>query len=386
MSSLNATQADGYYIPPEYIESGAYKKQSLSQFAGSKGHNQYLQRGVTRFELPYDGFCLECHAHVGKGTRFNAHKAHVDDYFSTKIYEFTTRCRSCASCQFKIRTNPRERSFDYVEGIRKKLEEFDTLEAGTAGVIDTEISNSIISSYKLNCVAADGKSVNEDLARLERTAVVERIAQTEFERLQNILSLNEATSKDDAASNAFLRSTYRLDRKGNKRRLREAASIGLGTGIQLSEPLEGDVAVSKEAFLEAKAGDRNARKLERSAFKSVRTSSIFGVATTNRKRRTREDASQVSRKNSRDRGTNEKASHRQRVTAMLGNRQKVLLKAPLHGDYKPSIAIGNSNCDGYSEPGDCTFSNADPPEKEARKSNSAIAALAGYGSDSSSAK
>ena len=71
---------------------------------------------------------------------------------------------------------------------------------------------------------------------------------------------------------------------------------------------------------------------------------------------------------------------------MFGNRQKVLLKAPLHGDSKPSIAIGNSNCDGYSKPGDCTFSNADPPEREARKSNSAIAALAGYGSDSSSAE
>jgi len=41
MSSLSATQADGYYIPPSYIESGAYKKQSINQYAKSKGHNQY---------------------------------------------------------------------------------------------------------------------------------------------------------------------------------------------------------------------------------------------------------------------------------------------------------------------------------------------------------
>ena len=111
MSSLAATQADGYYIPPDYIESGAYKKKSLNQYNQSKGHNQYLQRSVVRFELPFDGFCTKCGAIVGKGTRFNAHKAHVDDYFTTKIYEFTTKCRSCANCEFKIRTNPKEQTF-----------------------------------------------------------------------------------------------------------------------------------------------------------------------------------------------------------------------------------------------------------------------------------
>ena len=115
MSSLSATQADGYYIPPSYIDSGKYKKQSLNQFAGSKGHNQYLQRSVVRFELPYDGFCLSCGAHVGKGTRFNARKDHAGDYYTTKIWEFTTKCRACGGAEFKIRTNPRERGFDYVE-------------------------------------------------------------------------------------------------------------------------------------------------------------------------------------------------------------------------------------------------------------------------------
>ena len=37
MSSLSATQADGYYIPPQYLTSGAYKKKSVSEFTtGSK--------------------------------------------------------------------------------------------------------------------------------------------------------------------------------------------------------------------------------------------------------------------------------------------------------------------------------------------------------------
>jgi hypothetical protein len=73
MSSLSATQSDGYYLPPEYFESGAYKKVSRNRFAaeteasgrdksGKKlkqkqkpsrvGHNQWLKHGVVRFELP----------------------------------------------------------------------------------------------------------------------------------------------------------------------------------------------------------------------------------------------------------------------------------------------------------------------------------------------
>mmetsp|Transcript_24744 Transcript_24744/g.27697 ORF Transcript_24744/g.27697 Transcript_24744/m.27697 type:complete len:82 (-) Transcript_24744:1301-1546(-) len=67
MSSLSATQSDGYYLPPEYYESGAYLKQSRNQFAASRndknnvnnreqrirtGHNQWLKYGVVRFELP----------------------------------------------------------------------------------------------------------------------------------------------------------------------------------------------------------------------------------------------------------------------------------------------------------------------------------------------
>lgn len=58
MSSLAATQADGYYIPPEYLESGQYKKKTLNQFNSDyRGHNQFATNAVVRFEMPYDGFC-----------------------------------------------------------------------------------------------------------------------------------------------------------------------------------------------------------------------------------------------------------------------------------------------------------------------------------------
>lgn len=282
MSSLSATQADGYYAPPEYYESGAYKKESISKFAGSNGHNQYLQRSVVRFELPFDGFCTHCSAHVGKGTRFNAHKAHVDDYYTTKIYEFTTKCRACAQSTFKIRTNPQERTFDYMEGIRKKVEEFDTTDAGTAGVIDTDVGNGIIPSSGAD---SSTRTVDSNLSRLERTAAGERKAQTEHGRLESIQRLNDSTTKDDAGSNANLRATYRKARQGRKRRIGDAEAIGLGRNIELADINTADDTTSKEIFAQRIVIDGKARKRERDSFQAVRSGSIFDEVKPSRNQR-----------------------------------------------------------------------------------------------------
>lgn len=113
MSSLSATQSDGYYLPPEYFESGAYKKVSRNRFAaetannnkngdGKKGkpikvgHNQWLKHGVVRFELPEKVVCFGCKQSIGRGTRYNARKTKTDQsYFTTPIFEFNLSCRNC---------------------------------------------------------------------------------------------------------------------------------------------------------------------------------------------------------------------------------------------------------------------------------------------------
>ena len=111
MSSLSATQSDGYYLPPEYFESGSYKKVSRNRYAveneasngtggGKKppkvGHNQWLKNGIVRFELPEKAVCLGCKQSVGRGTRFNARKIKTDEsYFTTPIFEFRLSCRKC---------------------------------------------------------------------------------------------------------------------------------------------------------------------------------------------------------------------------------------------------------------------------------------------------
>ncbi len=86
-------------------------------FQGSKGHNQFEQKGIVRFEMPYNMWCGSCKvligaeprcsspvgrlcvllpmgrtalSHAGRGTRFNSDKLNVGKYFSTTIWAFRT--------------------------------------------------------------------------------------------------------------------------------------------------------------------------------------------------------------------------------------------------------------------------------------------------------
>lgn len=276
MSSLSATQSDGYYIPPEYLESGAFKKKSLNQFNKNIGHNQYLRNSVVRFELPYDGFCTDekCGAHVGKGTRFNAHKAHSGFYHSTKIWEFSMKCRACASSKFIIRTNPQGRCFDYCSGIKKKVEEFNTDEAGTLGVIDTDIGNKIIKSDSIESSRNQGHGSTSKIDKLQQEKLGERKAIAEREAIEFLMEQNRKIMSDDASSNSKLRSDYRQIRKAKKRRLIAANVKGLGKGIELPDATETDANAARLAF----GGDvkkMKSRKIEKQKFAAIRSRSIF---------------------------------------------------------------------------------------------------------------
>ena len=267
MSSLAATQADGYYVPVEYYESGAYKNVSKNQFNGSSGHNQYLQNGVVRFELPYDGFCQGCSAHVSKGTRFNAQKSKAGKYFSTIIWEFRMKCRKCASNGFLIRTNPKEQSFQYVEGIKQAVKDFDTKEAGTSGVIDTNIGNKILSPR-------DGPIDTSEFAldSLQTIAIGKARALTEQDQLKELLQANKKAYMEDFSNNSEIRASFRLDRKQKKRRLTAASKLGWSGEMELlSEDTTDDIVAAKSMTY------KNGKYEESKRFLSLRKSSIFEV-------------------------------------------------------------------------------------------------------------
>ena len=121
MSSLAASRADNFYFPPDYRpEYGGISKFNNKNF---KGANQYQQFGIVRFELPFDCWCLQCNRHMCKGLRFNAKKDSCGKYLSTTLWSFSMKCPDCAN-QFLIKTNPKEDTYDMVEGIRKMEQDF----------------------------------------------------------------------------------------------------------------------------------------------------------------------------------------------------------------------------------------------------------------------
>jgi len=96
---------------------------SRNKYQGSKGKNQYEQKGIIRFEMMYDSWCLGCNRAIGKGTRYNAKKKKKGKYFSTTIWEFHMKCASCPQ-KFIIRTDPENRDYTFVEGIRRMRKTF----------------------------------------------------------------------------------------------------------------------------------------------------------------------------------------------------------------------------------------------------------------------
>lgn len=259
MSSLAATQADGYYVSPEYFTSGQYKKKSVSQFNGSKGHNQYVQKGVVRFELPYDGFCIACGANAGRGTRFNALKSKAGAYLTSPIYEFRMKCRICAAVEFVIRTNPKEQGFDYVSGIHKRVQEF----VDAAGVIsNTDDGNRLVGSADRN-----------SLERLETFADGKRKAATERDALESLLKVNHQTFGEDASNNAVIRKHFRTDRNEKKARIEEGAKLGWAKGMEvLSHDRMEDVVAAKSITYS------DSKMTERMKLRRVRCDSIFSSA------------------------------------------------------------------------------------------------------------
>ncbi|GMI16477.1 hypothetical protein TrLO_g12843 [Triparma laevis f. longispina] len=267
MSSLNATQADGYYHPPSYIESGDYKKKSISQHAGSKGTNQSQLYGVVRFELPFKCVCTHCEKIIGKGTRFNAKKDNAGEFYSSKIYKFTLKCYECKGTMV-LRTNPEKADYDFVSGIRRKVETWDTDAAGSLGVFDMNNKSQLHS-----------KPAADPIGKLERDIKIREKQTAANKRVNDLLSINDRDYRPDADNNALLRKSFRKDRKEKKRRLDEGQARGLA--VPLLDEKASDVTTAKK--IKYSKSHHNSVKKERRNFLNIRSSSIFGERSTKQK-------------------------------------------------------------------------------------------------------
>ncbi|CAB9519376.1 coil domain-containing protein 130 homolog [Seminavis robusta] len=257
MSSLAATQADGYYLPPEYFESGAYRKLTRNQWqAKQSGAAKPKQIPVVRFELPCSGSCTGCGHFILKGTRYNAEKIKTGEkYLSSPIWEFRMKCRNCCETVFAIRTNPQLHGFDYLKGIQKQQRHIE------------ERKRPLPTSTKSD----SEEEGTEILDRLETIARGKRKAMSEIDQLQSLKQNSERCFLQDSDMNATIRASFRVERKDRKRQRKAAEALGFREGISLADhSLEDEVTARQTTF-------GNCRRSEKKKMSDARKKSIFST-------------------------------------------------------------------------------------------------------------
>jgi len=272
MSSLSATQADGYYKPAAYFESGAYKKESISKYNGSKGHNQFLKNGVVRFEVPFHIVCTGCDAVIRKGTRFNAKKKHVSDYFTSKIFDFSMKCYECKG-EIIVANDPKMRDYSVKKGGRRQQLSYDARGDGVTATYELGFS----ASDKTNDDDDDDNGSFDAISNMIKREAGERKMNSEKEKFDKLVSLSEKTGKDTYGNNAGLRVKYREERRAKRKRLDVGEGLfGEGSEIQLldSTPAEKMQAL-KAVGGQAESIKKRYREIERKGFAKLRGDSIF---------------------------------------------------------------------------------------------------------------
>lgn len=259
MSSLAAARADNFYFPPDYRpEYGGLSKFNHPDY---KGSNQYQQHGVVRFELPFDGWCLKCSHHMSKGLRFNAKKDKEGKYFSTQIWSFTMKCPSCSQ-ELKIRTNPKDCTYDFAEGIRKHEQDY-------------------IPDVEDNIVLTNNEEMKQLLAvdpmfRLQHHQEDSKRVVSESERFRELVEVSDIQHKDYYDLNAQLRSVNRKRKKRDIELTGEAEAKGLG--IKLLEPSRSDSDEAKAALMKSRRRGRFEAS-ERLKLRGIAMESIFPAET-----------------------------------------------------------------------------------------------------------
>jgi len=217
---------------------------------------------------------MGCKAFISKGTRFNAAKRYTDEtYFSTTILEFQMKCRMCAAQEFVIRTNPRERNFDYVSGIKKHTRN----DIHQVELIEQRKKRE--QTQKQDTTVGDTTSNSDDddviMNQLETMARGKRKIMSEVDYMIKAQQFQDQYFQNDADSNATLRTAFRKDRKDRKRRRKEAQALGLHESIVLMDHNPEDAVAAKEKTY----GDSKHR--EKVTFGNVRVSSIFSTKMSN---------------------------------------------------------------------------------------------------------
>ena len=287
MSSLAATQADGYYLPPEYYDSGAYKKEGKNEWYKKNHQNHKCHKNqpqstpqvVVRFELVDACVCESCGTRIGKGTRFNASKERVGSYLGNDqcpIYQFNTKCRICGH-SFVIRTDPASRGFAYGPGIRQQQRQWDAHDVH--GLVSRK------GHYHEDDEEGEEEEEEHVLAQLEAKAVShssqsphKQQRMTDLDQLKALQKQNKLVYFDDGLQNAKLRHVFRAKRRERQRQAQVVASMGWKSNLALlPDSVEDTCQAAHQTF------GPSAHEKQHMKWRRLHESSIF-AATKQRKR------------------------------------------------------------------------------------------------------
>lgn len=263
MSSLAAVQADGYYIDPNKFDHKKRGRDSANAIAQSNPLRKRMKSDgvlVVRFEMPHNVWCGGCERHIAKGVRFNAEKKASGKYLSTTIWEFSMKCPSCPMI-FKIKTDPKNADYEFIEGCRKQSTPGSDL---VDGIDDEESELSIMndsssSSSSSSSTAAKSMMIlqqrrerkkTDALFKLECETEDRLIAARESERLIAIADAQEARyGADRLLANGAARRIVRESIKESSVRALEGAAMGL-EGIELLPATEQDYDIASKVMKE----------------------------------------------------------------------------------------------------------------------------------------
>jgi len=123
----------------------------------------------------------------------------------------------CPTCfhKFAIRTNPKEGDYDYTEGVRKKVKEYDPSSVGGVELMGEEERS---------------RRRNDPMARLEQEREDKRRAEEKRDVVERMEELSDKLHRDDFGANRALRRRLR----GEKKRDKEERKKRRGRGVFIS--------------------------------------------------------------------------------------------------------------------------------------------------------
>jgi coiled-coil domain-containing protein 130 len=212
-------------------------------------------------------------------------------YFSTKIWEFHMKCATCKNLLI-IRTDPKNCDYEFVEGIRKREQEYDA-EAIGIPILSVEPSGGGGgggAAVPTSATAPNAGVSVDPLVALERSKDQKRQTNAAAARLQELIDANNRLEADTSGVNRLMRTKFRGEKKVLQALEDESAAKGLR--FRMLPASEEDGREGPAALLAGGSGGLTRARREgfkkgaKTKFTSIMSSSIFDDAgSSDRKRK-----------------------------------------------------------------------------------------------------